>query len=665
MQWLRTNPPVASRWSALLLCAWLLISSLFLPLNPVFAQAGGVAPGETVETNPKIRTNTVSATVPDNAGPSTPILISPPNGATVTTNTPTFVWQASTDDQGISGYKFFINGVMIFGNLPTTSTTTPQYTLVYNATTQQYSLTQTAGMSDGIYTWKIEAVDNMNNVTGSATWSFTIDTQAPNFILTQVGTASVNISAQDNSTIPTSPIQLTQNEPLLLGTGEPGATVQTTLIIPGEPTQYFTNTISAGGNWGLQLGVLPRGVVMTLNFTITDGAGHVIALNGIQFIIVQGTIVIPTSTPSGSPVPPGVTPPPGFSPPPSPIIEIPITPPREVIIRTAQPVTQRFAPPFRDFLSSLGPFLAVLLAILIPLISTIAVASQFLSQLSPHLLWRILQALGLWPDGRPEGMVFSSQSGKGVPFALLVVTKTNAGTTSGVELAETVLTDHDGIYHGPRLAAGEYTTIVSAERYSFPTRIARPFYLSALDFYKGEPFSLADEQAPNLLIPVDPTLSDDLPTKVKVRLFLAGLCRYNPVLLAMLFIISVLISIVWPSPWNWMIVGIYIVMIAIKTWRALHQPIIIGTVIGSDGQPRENALVRVREPETQTLLSISLSDVWGRFRFVGPAGLYNLSVQKPGYVWLEGMIAINFSKVDARDESQQVVVTLSPGSSAT
>lgn len=662
MQWLRTSFPVASRWTVALLIAAFVGSSLLNPFTQIFAQSGGIGPGETIETNPKIRSNTVSANVPDNAGPTTPILISPPNGAVVTTNMPTFVWQASTDDQGISSYKFFINGTMVFGNLPTGSATTPQYTLVYNSTTQQYSLTQTAGISDGIYTWKIEAVDTMNNVTGSATWSFTIDTQAPNFILTQLGTETVNISAQDNSTIPTSPIQLSANEPLLVGTGEPSASVQTTLIIPGEPTQYFTNSISAGGNWALQLGVLPRGVVMTLNFTITDGAGHIIVLNGIQFIIPQGSIVIPTSSPSGSTTPGMSSPPPGFSPGPSPFIEIPLTPPREIIIRASQPVTQRLAAPFRDFLSNLGPFLAVLLFILIPFISTMAVASQFFGQLSPHLLFRILQALGLWPDGRPRGMVFNSQTGRGVPFALLIITRADAGTNAGVELAETVLSDHDGIYHGPQLAAGMYGTIVVAENYAFPSKIPRPFYLSALDFYTGETFSVADQQAPNLLIPVDPTVTGELPMRVKARLFLASLCRYNPVLLTLIFIFSLLITIVWPSPWNWMIVGIYIVMMAVKMWRALHQPVIVGTVIGTDGQPREDAIIRVRDPETQELLSISQSDEWGRFKYVGPAALYDLSVQKPGYIWKEGETTINFSKVDARDTVQQVVVTLSAGS---
>lgn len=670
----RATPPLSRPISQVKRSVLLVLLVLGLSLGQAavlakltWAQSGGVAPGETVQTNPKEREPIVTATVPDNQPPTTPILISPPNGAWVTTARPTFTWEGSTDANGISHYQLSLDGSVLFDNIPVGNTSNSQYTLTYDPITNRFNLTPQNNLTEGTHTWKIRAFDTLGNGTDSATWTFTIDTQAPSFVLTQIGTTTVNISAQDPSTVPVTPIELTANEPLLVGNGEANSTVQVTLIIPGEPTQVFNTTISSGGNWSLQLGILPRGVVMTLNFLITDQAGNISVLNGVQFYIVQDTIVIPPASPSPG-VTPGVTPPPGppTSPGPSPFIEIPIAPPREVIFRAIQWVAQSLPEEIRTIVSNLaeelqevGPISAALIGALVPIVSTVAIATQFGGQLSLNLILRILQALGLIPAGKPQGLVFDTKNGEGVPFAVLIVSSMNPTGEAGVQLAETVVTNSEGVYQGLKLPAGSYTISVTVQDYQFPTGLARPRHLRVSDFYKGEIFSLNEHEAPTFLVPVDPLVDKARrPFSIRARVFLARLSHFSAFLLLPLFVISLVLALLFPSIWNWLVVAAYTLLITIRVIKSFKRPILIGTVISDDGQPSANVIVRVREVESSQIVGVSLTDKWGKFEYYGNPGLYEVSFQKQGYVWMESGSPMSFDQIDARSGTQKLVVTL-------
>ena len=305
----------------------LFLSSVFV-FNPVSTLADIITnegPGPSYSQTPK-----VSLTIVDITNPTTPILISPTNNQIITTGTPTFTWEESTDDRGINKYQWYLNGSLVYDNLPTGNQENSNYIYTHDTINGEYDLKIKNALSDGTYTWKVRVYDINGNYTDSATWTFRIDTFSPNFVVTNIGEIPTSISAKDPGTIPLSPIELDNNEPLIVATGEANSTVQATITIPGDPTQTYTTTINSGGNWTLQLGVFERGDIINIDFIITDQAGLVSVLNGVEFLIKEIIIVIPpTSSPSASPaispspsVSPSISPSPSPSPLPSPGIVI-------------------------------------------------------------------------------------------------------------------------------------------------------------------------------------------------------------------------------------------------------------------------------------------------------------------------------------------------------
>ncbi|MFH1860518.1 MAG: M6 family metalloprotease domain-containing protein [bacterium] len=96
--------------------------------------------------------------------PSQPILLSPCNGQTISQQTPTFRWQASTDpDPGDE-----VSYVIQYSKQPAFGTYTESGTITDNSYTTQQSL------DEGTYYWRVKAVDRTGNSTLSGTGTFTV-----------------------------------------------------------------------------------------------------------------------------------------------------------------------------------------------------------------------------------------------------------------------------------------------------------------------------------------------------------------------------------------------------------------------------------------------------------------------------------------------------------
>ncbi len=633
---------------------------------------------------------TVTALVPDNIAPSTPILISPTNGSILNDDTPTFVWQASTDNVAMASYTLTVDGSVLFSSIPVTSTTNGQYTLVYNSGDSTYSLTPTSNLANGVHTWKITAYDSSDNSTDSVTWSFTIDTQAPVFVVTQIGNQTVSISSQDVSTIPSSPIELEDNEPEIAGTGEVDADVVMTVTIPDEPTQTFTFTIGSSGDWSVQLGVLPRGVTMYLSFTITDGAGNVSVLNNIPFLIKEIIIVFPPQpSPSPTPTPtPASTPNATITPLPSappttplptatpsgPIISIPITPPRESVIRIAQRVEQQLPPVIRDIIEILpnglreaiiepvrlvAPVSALIATAAIPSLSLLNLLLEFGGQLSWRLLVKILQAIGLLPPSEPQGLVFNAETYEPVSYALLTFRSTHQELDE--QILETAISDENGVYQGIELPSGEYTLTVDHQDYHFPTTKPRPSYLTLREFYRGELFYLDTRSSePLFLVPVDSLLHkrSDKTWRDRLRLFAARFKLRNLVL--PLFIFSCVVTLFYPTVLNFIILGMYLILFGRRLFIRSRTPLLAGTVTDSHGMGIENAIIRVTDEVTGQTRVLLRTDENGQFATRITTGVYQLAVSKLGYVWVEDNQAVSYREAVATRTSAPLAITLKP-----
>ena len=653
-----------------------LISALFLSLSLVITQISFVSPAQAQSTpnaDPKTEIITVSATVADNVAPTTPILISPADNSYVTTGYVTFVWKGSTDENGIKEYELLLDGSVLFTDIPPNDAVKPGYTVDYDAATDYYTLTVTDLIPDGTHTWKIIAIDTLENGNDSATWSFTVDTQAPSFVLTQIGEVPTTISAQDISTVPTDPIELDENSPQLLGNGEANSTVVLIVTIPDDPTQTFTNTTDENGNWGELLGILPRDEIIVFDFTITDQAGLVSVLNNVKIIIKTKVITYPPASPSPTPTPspdpsasPGVTPipttPPPSSPPP-PLISIPLTPPIEIAHEILQETIEHLPAPLkaivaavppgvRSYITStainLSPISAFLLLLLQILLALIAMLRRFGGRLSPHLIWRCLQALGLVPAGKPQGLVYDSQTHAPIPFALVEVRDENE------EVVDSVVTDRDGIYRGLILKPGKYEIVVSYPGFRFPTNQARPKYLTVHEFYRNESITITDKyEAKNqmlYLIPVDLVKATRRP--------LYNYSQFSSAVFLPFFVATGVLTLIFPTIWNWLVFITYILQVIFKARLWFKTPSLTGNTIDTNGQALENTIIAVVDSAAHQFAALTQSHSDGSYSAHIPAAQFLLAITKPGFIWTENGSNVTKYSLDTSDEKKHVISTL-------
>jgi len=500
--------------------------------------------------------------------------------------------------------------------------------------------------------------------------------------LSQIGDVPTSISAQDISTVPTNPIELDENSPKLLGSGEANSTVVLTVTIPGDPTQTFTDTTDINGSWGQELGILPRDVIMTLDFVITDQAGLISVLNNVQIIIKTKIIIFPPASPSPSPSPvatpsPGVTPPPTPSIPPippasprPPLIAIPLIPPIEIAHEILQETWEHLPASFKAIVArvpaetreylvatavNLFPISALLILIFIALLALLAMINRFGKSLSPRLIWRTLQALGLFPGGKPQGLVYDSQTHQGIPFALIEV------RNEADETIDQVITDKNGIYRGLVLKPGKYQLVVSHPDYHFPTSQIRPAYLTDREFYLGEVFEVLEKYpAKNqmmYLIPID-VVTPTPQNKLRVGISLQRFSSLNHALFFPLFLITGILTILFPTLWNWLVFGGYSLQVIYKASYWFRAPNLTGNSIDADGQPLENVIVGVIDEERHQFVALTQADVSGSFSAYLPQQQLLLAITKPGFIWVEDGSPVTKYDLDTTQEPKYVVVTL-------
>jgi hypothetical protein len=601
----RLHTPFKLRFFPLFWCVALLVFSLTLSfIHPLHIHAGiedtGVddANGETLGTNPKSRTMNVTASVRDLIPPSVPILVSPPDGSLLTTLYPTFIWEPSTDEQGIGKYQLYLDGSILFDNIPLSSTTNSEYTLVVED--GEMKLTPNGALSQGTHTWKIVVYDIYDNTNESATWSFTIDTLGPTTVVTQVGDQTTTITSDDASTVPLTPLRLNQNEPIISGTSETGATLQLTLTIPGEPIQTFEQTLS-GNTFSFQLGVLPTNTTMYFKIVSIDSNGNTSVIDNVPFLIEVLVIEIPL--PTGTPFPLEI-----------PRVEEILQPPPivEEIIKKLPPVVQEvIESPLAEALAEIIPALVALT----PAITTAVVVVQTsASLLAPILefISRLLQSLGLIPVKRPRGVVYDTKTGQPIPFATITIT-----SIGNVQIIDEVVSDVEGIYRSVKLPPGRYRIEARHSDYTFPTKLDRKAFVDVHDFYKGEEFSVEKaNDEPLFLIPMDPIVEKEQHRAgaIQRRAFLFSFKRILNILFYPIVALSVVIFLIYPSVLNLVIVIAYVFMIIWRWRRQARTPALTGTVVGKDTQPLENVIVRISESGSNHLAAILISDTNGRFK---------------------------------------------------
>lgn len=456
-------------------------ASLLLPFN---TRAGisdtGVDTdnGETLGSNPKTRTSKVTVMVRDEIPPDAPILVSPSNGSVVTNKRPPFVWKIGFDAHGIGKYQFYLDGSLLFDSITTPVKTDPLYTYAEDPSTGNATLQVKNDLTEGAHTWKVKAFDVNGNSTNSATWSFTIDTTAPVLLVKSVGDTTVSVSAQDITTIPTSPIILTKNQPVISGTSEASASIKISVILPDLSVTTYTTTVASDGTWSITLGTLPYYKTIKLQVSSNDSGGNSALIDSIPIRLEYVTVKLPSPIDKITP-------------------EITITPP-EVIKEEIAKVIKPYVPePVVDVVDTVIPYSNSGIGFVLPIARLLAVlwlTGVSAWSLTLKLLERSAHAIGFAPlfhtppfPIHTEGIVFDVDTKEPIPFALLTVFMHNNGTTTPVE---EVVSHEDGTYETLHLKrAGSYSLVPTHRDYQFSANEIAKQFSGITGVYTGQEIS--------------------------------------------------------------------------------------------------------------------------------------------------------------------------------
>jgi hypothetical protein len=598
--------------------------------SQIFAQNTGIEPGETALTNPKERSTTVTATMPDVVSPSPPILIAPPNNSTHRSS-PKFSWMISTDNVGVTGYALTLNGTLLFEAIPTIGGTTSQFTLTYDPLTQLYELTPKQSLPDGTHTWKITAYDARNNRGDSTTWTFTLDTLAPSFLITEVDSQVAAISSQDIATIPTTPITLSRNEPFLSGRGEANSSVRL-LVSWGDTTTELNFSINAAGRWQVQLPKIPRDTPILLSFLITDIVGNISILEGVTLVLPTETVPLPLfpSDPD-DPTQPG--------------IEIPIlTEPRELLLDLGEQATQLLPQDLRELAplpqplarivahttKTLEPVAALLFVSTAPIVALITLMAPFGSGISAKLLGHAMYALGYLPSRKRQGIIFESDTQEPVPLAQVTL----IGETADGHLVHlSTLCGTDAMYPHFTPGFGRYRVLVDRKHFSFPSLEKRPAHLSVENYYQGEEFVIDEHHPePGLLIPLErisPEGRVDLP---HWQLFLARLSQYREAFGVFSWLVMAVITALFPSYINMLTLASFTFIVVLRSFVFTRR--ITGQTLTTAGEPVRNVIIKGVHLQTGVVENICQSKSKGKFALDRVDTALDLVVVDAGRKWV-------------------------------
>ncbi len=626
-----------------------------LLFQPWVVHAAEIRGGSLGERSLDAGSNKVTVTVLDVTPPSPPILVSPTNNSYVVTRLPTFVWKASTDTNPIDHYQLWIDGKLHVDLIPTVSYQNSFYSLIYDSLTQQYSLTLKKNLAEGAHTWKILAFDTALNSNSSATWNFTIDTLSPNFIITNIGKLPVTISAYDPTTIPSNPIELDvfNNEPLLVGTGEPHSRVILTLTIPGGEGRTYMTTIDKDGKWSIQLGILPRDTVIPLSFVIEDQAGLITILEGISLIITDsglsgGGIRTPTPTPAQSSQTDTTFELTNFW---------PFADWHPIFTKKLAPIKAFVYSLFEQVLTYLPPAIAIplsyiptqptgdqawllswlnwFIALVTPFLLVLSVLIHYKFQIPISGLLQIFKACHLWPlttgllPAKPGGWVMDPLTNMGVAFA-----KVRLFNLEKDQQVDECITDEKGFFPSFNYLADQpegekylhYRLTVEKQgsildfgilQQTWPVKTL-PSFIYLHNTYQGGIVSFTHQKpAPFWIVPVT-TRAETLSDKILNTLARANLLP--PLLFFHQLVLTFLVLVFYSTLPNTLVVLYYVVLAGARIGRMLQVKNFSVQLIDEQQKPISAGLILCRPIYDPTTIWIGKTDKHGfaRFRLTDP-----------------------------------------------
>jgi len=268
------------------------------------------------------------------------------------------------------------------------------------------------------------------------------------------------------------------------------------------------------------------------------------------------------------------------------------------------------------------------LGVLAGLTQTIIVTSNVKSIYDIWLLvlrgfWALMSFLGLRKKSKPWGIVYDSVTKRPLDPAYVTV-------MAGQKEVQDAITDLDGRY-GFFLPEGVYNLQAKKTHYKFPSEKLSGQTKDELydNLYFGEPVATEEGEIINKNIPLDPIGFDwNEFIKNKQGLFQGheNRERWKNIIFNSIFFIGFLFTLfavfVTPSLYNFVILGLYVVMFVFQTfWKRTHKAIQVR--YEETEEPLSFAVVRIFMARLNQLVKTTVADEFGRFyALVSPGNYY-------------------------------------------
>lgn len=187
------------------------------------------------------------------------------------------------------------------------------------------------------------------------------------------------------------------------------------------------------------------------------------------------------------------------------------------------------------------------------------------------------------------------------------------------KLKDTQYTDKDGRF-GFLIASGAYYMIISKRGF-------KELKTDLITIKAGEELNL--EIA---LVSETETVSREKLFQTILKKVLKFIEKFNPWILAAGTIISVIVAIIVPTTFNFIIIGAYTIMDILKYLLAKKVLKSFGQVLNKNTkQPLELAVIRIFDANKNWLLNSQVTDESGKFKFLVTDGEYYVTCAKNGY----------------------------------
>lgn len=267
-------------------------------------------------------------------------------------------------------------------------------------------------------------------------------------------------------------------------------------------------------------------------------------------------------------------------------------------------------------------------ALLIGLIALETVALQ-IGAAQGNLWFALLGFIDRRKRRKPWGVVYDAVTKKLLSRVVVRLWDAQKGT-----LVDTVVTDANGIFKlTPKV--GKYVLKVSLSGYSFPSKLVKGKEDTGYSqVYTGEVIEIKSEEDVIMVsIPLDPLKkAGSVSTRQKVIAAIESFVAIlSPVMLFAGFLYSVVVTVMYPVTFNFVIVGLYGVTFVAKALVYLAQPKIFGQVLTLEGKIVSGLEIGLYDKEFKNLVARTFTNKNGKYNFVVANQPYTLQVMDSGY----------------------------------